>query len=68
MNSCDYCDEGLPLWHRREDPEGIEPTQIIPCQIEFDEDHLLAILTNMIDAGFSRDDVGFVASLAKGRT
>lgn len=65
--TCDYCDEGLPLWHRREDPEGFEPTQIIPCQTEFDEDHLLTILSHMIDAGFSRDDVAFVADLAKGR-
>lgn len=67
MSDCDFCDEGLPLWHRREDPEGFEPTQIIPCEHHFDENQLLNILSDMIERGFSRNDVAFVADLAKGR-
>lgn len=32
MDGCDYCDEALPLWHRREPDEfGLEPAQFIPC-------------------------------------
>lgn len=65
MPGCDYCDEGLPLRHWREpDEHGLEPGQLIPCQLEVKEMHVLDIMSRMIDAGFSRDDVGLIGALA----
>ena len=32
VSACDYCDEGLPLYHKREaDEYGLEGDQFIPC-------------------------------------
>lgn len=68
MTGCDYCDEGLPLWHRREaDEYGLEPDQFMPCTNHVDAQKLLSIIADMIGAGFSREDVNFVREACKGR-
>lgn len=69
MSGCDYCDEGLPLWHRREaDEYGMEGDQFMPCaKRPVNADHLLLVIAQMIDAGFSRQDVEFVRMMAKGQ-
>lgn len=66
--TCDYCDEGLPLWHRREpDEHGLEGAQIIPCELRVSEMQVVDICARMIEAGMSREDVQLAANLAKGR-
>lgn len=67
MNDCDYCDEHLPLYHKREgDESGLDGgDQFIPCQLSVDDAVLLNILSAMIDAGFSRSDVALVAKLGR---
>jgi hypothetical protein len=65
---CDYCDEGLPLWHRREPDEyELEGSQIIPCDLHVTEMQVVNLCARMIDAEMSRADVQLVANLAKGR-
>ena len=64
--NCDYCDEGLPLWHRREGDEW-EPAQIIPCSFSISDDELLLLIAKMISAGFSRQEITLVRLLANGR-
>jgi len=69
MSGCDYCDENLPLYHKREaDEYGLEPAQFIPCAQQHPSMRVVNLLSAMIEAGFSRDDVSFVNELAKGRT
>ena len=62
--NCDYCDEGLPLWHRREDEDTV---QLIPCSFTVGDDRLLSLIARMIDAGFPREEIMFVRDLARGR-
>lgn len=67
MIHCDYCEEGLPLWHRREGDE-LEPAQLIPCSLHVDDDRVLSLVAHMIEAGFPREEIMFVRALARGRT
>lgn len=67
MSGCDYCDEGLPLWHRREGDE-LEPAQLIPCSLHVTDDRVLSLISRMIDAGFPREEISLVRDLARGRT
>jgi hypothetical protein len=67
MIACDYCDEGLPLWHRREPDEfGLEVAQFMPCELVL-EMQAVELCSRMIEAGMSRLDVQLVANLAKAR-
>lgn len=69
MSACDFCDEGLPLFHKREaDEYGLEPAQFMPCAQQRPAMVVVDLLSRMIDAGFSREDVALVNELAKGRT
>lgn len=66
MAKCDYCDEALPLWHRREGDE-MEPDQFVPCTLSVTDDALLNLIARMIAFGFTREDVALVRDLANGR-
>lgn len=66
MTGCDYCDEGLPLWHRREG-DDMEPTQIIPCQLDVRASDILNLISEMIVMDFDREQIELVRRLAKGR-
>ena len=51
MSGCDYCDEGLPLYHKREaDEYGLEGDQFIPCQRDEWEQKILAALKWYLDS------------------
>lgn len=64
--TCDYCAEGLPFWHRREaDEYGLEGAQFMPCEKQrLSADEIVTLLSRMIDAGMSREDVALVRDLA----
>ena len=63
---CDYCDEELPLWHRREGDE-LEGDQFVPCQLDVPASEVLSLISEMIVQGFSREQVQLLRQLAKGR-
>lgn len=68
MIACDYCDEGLALWHRRDPDEyGLDAAQFMPCELVLGM-QAVDLCVRMIDAGMSRADVQLVANLAKARS
>ena len=66
MTECDYCDEGLPLWHRRED--DYHGDQFTPCMVDpVSADLVLSMVSKMIEKGFTRQEIALVKQLALGR-
>ena len=59
VSGCDFCQEGLPLWHRREpDSEGLEGAQFMPCEKDRPTpNQILYVLDKLIDAGCTPADV-----------